>query len=320
MKNIEAILLYSKEIIMHIEQLEYIVKVAETGSISIAAENLHVSQSGISQSITRLEDELGVKIFKRHRRLGAVPTNEGKTLIKKAYEVLIRLQEFKEEAQSFNTVTSGNLKLSSIPGFMLFLLEPLASFKNAFPNVNIEVSEKGTQHIIELVENNQIDIGLITIYDDLIKKREDLKFEVILEGKMQVYVSKSSPLASQKFITPEQLMTQNVILYNGDYVKRFANDLISKFGPMNILFTTDNTEVIKKAILEGLGISFGPDFSNKNDPYVLSGEIVPIEIIDYEQEKIGVGWVRSENNHFSINTKKFLEHFNFHSRMLTYSS
>lgn len=305
---------------MHIEQLEYIVKVAETGSISIAAEKLHVSQSGISQSITRLEDELGVKLFTRHRRLGAVPTAEGKTLIKKAYEVLVRLQEFKEEAQSFNSVISGNLKLSSIPGFMLFLLEPLSSFKNAFPNVNIEISEKSTQLIIEHVENNQIDIGLITIYEELIKKRDDLRFEVILEGEMKVYVNKTSPLALTKSITPQQLMTQNVILYNGDYVKRFANDLMSKFGPMNILFSSDNTEVIKKAILEGLGISFGPDFSNKNDPYVVSGEIVPIDIINYEQEKIGVGWVRSENNHFSINTKKFLEHFNFHSRMLTYSS
>ena len=274
----------------------------------------------IRQSITRLEDELGVKIFKRHRRLGAVPTNEGKTLIKKAYEVLVRLQEFKEEAQSFNNVISGNLKLSSIPGFMLFLLEPLSSFKNAFPNVNIEISEKSTQHVIEHVENNQIDIGLITIYEDLIKKRVDLRFEVILEGEMKVYVSKTSPLALNKTITPQQLMTQNVILYNGDYVKRFANDLMRKFGPMNILFTSDNTEVIKKAILEGLGISFGPDFSHKNDPYVVRGEIVPLKIINYEQEKIGVGWVRSENNHFSINTKKFLEHFNFHSRMQTYST
>lgn len=305
---------------MHIEQLEYIVKVAETGSISIAADKLHVSQSGISQSITRLEDELGVKLFTRHRRLGAVPTPEGKTLIKKAYEVLVRLQEFKEEAHSFNSVISGNLKLSSIPGFMLFLLEPLSSFKNAFPNVNIEISEKSTQHIIDHVEKNQIDIGLITIYEELIKKREDLRFEVIIEGEMKVYVSKSSPFAITKSITPQQLMSQNVILYNGDYVKRFANDLIRNFGPMNILFTTDNTEVIKKAVLEGLGISFGPDFSNKNDPYVLNGEIVPIDIIHYEQEKIGVGWVRSENNHFSINTKKFLEHFNFHSRMQTYSS
>ena len=57
----------------------------------------------------------------------------------------------------------------SLNTFMLFLLEPIASFKNAYPNVNIEVSEKGTQHIIEHIENNQIDIGLITIYEDLIK-------------------------------------------------------------------------------------------------------------------------------------------------------
>ena len=304
---------------MHIEQLEYIVKVAETGSISIAAHNLHVSQSGISQSITKLEDELGVKIFKRNRRLGAVPTNEGKTLVKKAYEVLMKLHEFKEEAQTYNTVHTGNLKLSSIPGFMLFLLEPLSAYKKAYPNVNIEISEKTTQHIIEQVQNNQLDIGLITIYEDLIKKREDLIFEVILEGKMKVYASKSSPLASQKFITPEQLMTQNVILYNGDYVKRFTNKLISQFGPLNMLFTTDNSAVIKKAIVEGLGISLAPDFTFKNDPDVLSGEIVPLEIIEFEQENVGLGWVRSDNNHFSLNTKKFLEQFKFYSRMLNYS-
>ncbi|MBI0580043.1 LysR family transcriptional regulator [Neobacillus cucumis] len=64
---------------MHIEQLEYIVRVAETGSISIAAKDLHISQSGISQSITILEDELDVKLFKRNRRPGTVSTNEGKT-------------------------------------------------------------------------------------------------------------------------------------------------------------------------------------------------------------------------------------------------
>jgi LysR family transcriptional regulator, transcription activator of glutamate synthase operon len=305
---------------MHIEQLEYIVKVAETGSISIAAQNLHVSQSGISQSITRLEDELGVKLFKRNRRLGAVPTNEGKTLIKKAYEVLMKLHEFKDEAQAYNTVFSGNLKLSSIPGFMLFLLEPLSAFKKAYPNVNIEISEKTTQHIIEHVKNNQIDIGLITIYEDLLKKGENLIFEVILEGKMMVAVSKTSPLALHKTITPQQLMTQNVILYNGEYVKRFANKLISQFGQLNILFTTDNSAVIKKAIIEGLGISLVPDFTIKNDPDVLSGEIVPLEIKEYEQENVGLGWVRSENNHYSLNTKKFLEHFKFYSRMLTYSS
>ncbi|MEH7334435.1 LysR family transcriptional regulator [Neobacillus drentensis] len=305
---------------MHIEQLEYIVKVAETGSISIAAETLHVSQSGISQSITRLEEELGVKIFKRHRRLGAVPTDEGKTLIKKAYEVIMKLQEFKEAAQTYNTVNSGNLKLSSIPGFMLFLLEPLSSYKHAYPNVDIEISEKPVQHIIEHVQNNQIDIGLITIYEDLLKKREDLLFEVILEGKMMVSVSKKSPFAITKTITPQQLMSQNVILYNGDYVKQFASKLISKFGPMNILFTSDNTEVIKKAIAEGLGVTIVPDFTLLNNPDVLSGEIVPVEIVEYDQETIGLGWVRSVHNKFSKNTKKFLEHFKFHSRMLTYSS
>ncbi|MBO9129445.1 LysR family transcriptional regulator [Bacillus sp. 165] len=302
---------------MHIEQLEYIVKVAETGSISIAAQDLHVSQSGISQAITKLEEELGVKIFKRYRRLGAVPTEEGKTLIKKAYEVLLRLRDFKEEAQAYNTVLSRNLKLAAIPSFMMHLLEPVASFKNAYPNVNIEISEKGVQHIIEHVQNNEIDIGLITIYNDVFTKKENLIFDVLLEGKMKVYVSKKSPFALHKSITPQQLTTQNIILYSEDYMTRFVSNLISKVGPLNVLFTSNNTEVIKKAIVEGLGISFGPDFSLQHDPYVLSGDIVPLEIIQYDQVNVGVGWVRFENNHFSINTRKFLEHFKNHSRMLT---
>lgn len=67
---------------MHIEQLKYIVEVTKTRSISIAAQNLHVSQSTISKAITNLEQELGINLFTRSR-LGAIPTAEGKNIIKK---------------------------------------------------------------------------------------------------------------------------------------------------------------------------------------------------------------------------------------------
>lgn len=67
---------------MHLEQLKYIVEVAKTRSISIAAQNLHVSQSTISKAITNLEQELSIHLFTRSR-LGAQPTTEGKNIIKK---------------------------------------------------------------------------------------------------------------------------------------------------------------------------------------------------------------------------------------------
>lgn len=77
---------------MHIEQLEYIVEVTKTGSLSVASKNLHITQSALSQSIKQLEAEIGVKIFRRSSQ-GTIPTDEGKILIQKAKEVLNSLYE-----------------------------------------------------------------------------------------------------------------------------------------------------------------------------------------------------------------------------------
>ncbi|MFJ8527537.1 LysR family transcriptional regulator [Bacillus sp. NPDC094106] len=74
---------------MNLEQMEYIKEISRTQSISLAAKNLHVSQAAVSQSISLLERELGVKLFIRSR-LGTTPTKEGKNIIRKALEIIKR--------------------------------------------------------------------------------------------------------------------------------------------------------------------------------------------------------------------------------------
>jgi len=76
---------------MNLEQLEYIVEIAKTRSFSAAASQLHMTQSAISQSVRKLEQELGMTVFERSRQ-GAVPTEEGKTFIEQAIEILRRVQ------------------------------------------------------------------------------------------------------------------------------------------------------------------------------------------------------------------------------------
>src|SRR5699024_5168701 len=58
--------MYIRGEMMNLEQLAYIVEVAETESLSVASENIYVTQSAISQSITNLEKKLGIKIFQRY--------------------------------------------------------------------------------------------------------------------------------------------------------------------------------------------------------------------------------------------------------------
>lgn len=91
---------------MNIDQLEYIIEVAKTNFITAASQNKHVTLPAISQSISHLEAELGVKLFTRNRQ-GTFPTPEGTILIQKASEIVEKVKELKAEAQSYTNTISG---------------------------------------------------------------------------------------------------------------------------------------------------------------------------------------------------------------------
>ncbi|MES9740320.1 LysR family transcriptional regulator, partial [Peribacillus frigoritolerans] len=207
---------------MNIEQLLYIVEVAKYNSLSIAAQNLHVTQSNISQSITNLEKELGIKVLKRSRGHGAVPTDEGRIILKLAYEIQKKLEEIKETANLLNSTEVGELKISSLPGLMTFLVKAIASFRHDYPYVNLEVSDKSGSAVIEDVRQHKTDIGLITYSSDLNINMEGIAFEALIEGKQKVYVSKHSPLAILGTITPHDILDQTLVTYKGEFMQYFV--------------------------------------------------------------------------------------------------
>ncbi|MDM5327733.1 LysR family transcriptional regulator [Neobacillus sp. CF12] len=278
---------------MHIQKLEVLVEVAKTRSISIASQNLHMSQSGISQTITKIEEELGIKIFVRSR-LGAILTPDGTNIVKKADELLLKYEELMNEARKSSEIHSGKLRISTVPAFINFLLKPLKEIRNLYPHSTIEFLEQITESTVEFVRQGKTDIGLICLYEDILKKIEDLHFEVILEGKMKVYVGSDSPFASKKTITPEEILQQEVVLYNGDYIKWFIHHFQLTFGKMNILFSSNNTEELLRSISDGLAISFAPDIVMKNNPLVLAGKIVDVDIINYAPINTALGFIHQK--------------------------
>ena len=302
---------------MNIEQLEYIIKVAEKRSISTASESLHISQSGISMAITSLEKELGIKIFKRSR-LGTLPTEEGKEIIQKAYDVMSKLEEIRDSAQMHYDTMEKELRLSSTQSLFLTILpKSLALFKKKYPNVNISLEEKGGRDVINDVLNHKIDIGLLNIPRNN-PREEELEFQTLMEGKLAVSVSKNSPLANKKSIAPRELLDQNLVVYNGPNVQTFIKDFFARYGEMNILFSTNNTEIIKKSVAEGLAISFFYDIGINSDPYYLSGELVSIPLVNLNDLFVEFGWVRSKKQHFSKAAREFIKCVEFYTNTLNY--
>lgn len=296
---------------MNLEQMEYIVEVAKTGSFTKAAQESHVTLSAISQSISLLESELGVTLFTRSRGLGAVPTAEGKTIIRKANDILLQVKELKEEAQIYSNTLSGELKIATIPGPMHVLIDLVAKFKKDHPHVNIKIYEKGNKEILDDLQQGKIDIGFIALSEKLREKYTCFLFEKLLEIKIAVGVNKNSPLALEKTITPEQLVNQTLVLYDDEYIRDSINDLFSKYGKANILFISNNTQAIQNAVHQELAITIGVDYSFVNNLVDAQKEIISIELVVPNLPPFSYGWVLSKDKHPSQILKQFINRLHF---------
>lgn len=290
---------------MNIQKLEVLVEVAKTKSLSVAAQNLHMSQSGISQIITKIEEDFGVKLFERSR-LGAILTADGTNIVKKADEVLLKYEELIGEANKSLENHTDILRVSTVPPFITYLVKPLKEIKILYPNSSIEYLEQISECTVESVLQDKADIGLISLYEEIIKNMEDLHYEAILEGKMKVYAASNSPFAIKRTISPEEILQQDVVLYTGDYIKWFINKFQQSFGKINILFSSNNTEELVRSISNGLAISFAPDIVMKNHSYVKSGKIVEVDISHYNPTNITLGLIYKKKKRPSKIAKHYI--------------
>ena len=287
---------------MNIEQLEYIVEIAKLGSIMAVSQKVHVSQSAISQSIANLEAELGVKIFTRSRK-GSVPTDIGKKVIKKAFEALDKLQELREEAQAGNALMEGELRIATIPGPMMFFPEILSVLKTRHKNMKILVFEKPSQDILNDFDEDKIDLALISPTQQMIDQHEKLHFEVVLRGKTVVAVSGQSPLAFAEYVTLQELREYPLVLYNDDRIWDLIRTIDANYGPLKILFSTNNLDAIRNTVIANLAVTLGPSYTVMNDPYVKNGMGVIKEIIEDDQEeewRLALVWIKNARRNVVI--------------------
>jgi hypothetical protein len=98
-------------------------------------------------------------------------------------------------------------------------------------------------------------------------------------------------------------------------MKSFIKGFFDHYGEMNILFFTNNTEIIKKTVAEGLAIAFSYDIGVNSDPYFLNGELVAIPMVDLENNTMEFGYVRSKKQYFSKAAREFIKCLEFYTTL-----
>lgn len=216
---------------MNFLHLKYAIMVAETGSISKAAEKLYVAQPNVSRALKELESDLNITIFERNSK-GMIVTPEGEQLIHYAKRILRQIDDMEK---IFKYQKKKNVFSISVPRAS-YISDAFVEFSKCLNNIdNAEVYYKETNayRVINNVINEEYNLGILRYYinhdryfKDIIEKKE-LKCELINQFKYVLIFNKNSALAENKEIHYSDLKDFIEIAHGDPYVPSLStNELV----------------------------------------------------------------------------------------------
>jgi DNA-binding transcriptional LysR family regulator len=255
---------------MRIEQLEYLAEVARLGSFRRAAEELHISQPALSESIRSLERELGVDLLERGRQ-GATLRGAGQQLLPHIRTVLESVDRLRQAAgeqyRSIRVVRLGTVTAATVP-----LLAPaIREFRQSHAMTQVEVVVAQQDQIHSGVLSGSFDLGLVNYLegDDV---SPELETTTLLRGRPVVCMRADSPLASRELVQAADLLSEPLIAMRTGYLmRRYIHRLLGQAPAFP--YAADGAEMGKLMVAEGLGLTVLPDYSVHDDPLEQRGLI-----------------------------------------------
>jgi DNA-binding transcriptional LysR family regulator len=260
------------------EQLEYFAAVARCGSFRRAADELHLSQPALSESVRNLERELGIDVLDR-RRSGATISDEGRELLPHMLTVIEAVDRLRLAANHQHEV-SRIVRLGTVNAATSPLVTPtIRRFRETHPSTQVEVISARQEEIHRGLLDGALDLGLVNYLED-----DDIAPEFrtteLVRGRAVVCVRTDSALAAKSKLRREDLLDEPLVMMRPGYVmNRYVHRLLDgRAHPAS--YSTDGAEMGKLMVAEGLGATVLPDFSVIGDPLERQGTITYREIED----------------------------------------
>ena len=249
---------------MTLQQLKYLVTVAECKNITAAAEKLYISQPSLSAAIHSLEKEMNVTAFVRSNK-GMTVTKEGEELLSFARNLLEQADIMKER---FCTDSNRKPKFCVSCQHYSFAVNAFVDVVNEYDaaEYNFTLRETQTGEIIDDVANGNSELGILYLSEsneDVLHKlfkKNDLVFEEIFEASPHIFISKNHPLADKDCINLEDLKPYPYLVYeqgerNSFY---FSEEFLSVLDMPKSIEVRDRATLFNLAIgLNGFTVSSG---------------------------------------------------------------
>jgi len=234
-------------------QLRAFATLARTGSFTLAAKELYLSQSAVSHSMKALEQDVGCRLLDRMGKKVSL-TQAGEQLLHHAEKILSEMSEARASLEQLGKWGRARLRIGASPTACQYILPSvLREFKESFPRCLISVEPGDTPEAIELLRNNRIDLALALEP----KNEEKMEFHPLFADEMVFLTSPAHPWAMSGRVVREEIPRQNYVLYNkNSYTFRLVEEYFRvEDMVLNTVIEFGSMDAIKELVKLGLGVS-----------------------------------------------------------------
>lgn len=241
---------------LNLDHLRTFALVVELGSFSAAAERGGVTQPAVSLQIRQLERRFGLKLVERiGRRAG--PTAAGLELLTHIRVIDAALAQAEQAMTAHASQVSGRIRLGTGATACTYLLPPvLAELRRRFPALDIVASTGNTADMLRALENNTLDMGLVTL------PAPGRMFQVtpVMEDEFVAIFPASDPGGIPAVVTPQTLALRPLVLFEpGARTRRLVDDWFEAAGvAAKPVMELGSTEAMKEIVAAGLGCAVLP--------------------------------------------------------------
>ena len=241
---------------MTLNELRYVVAVAQERSFGRAAAKCFVSQPALSVAIQKLEDELGAPLFERGKNEVTV-TPVGERIVEQAQKVLEEAARIREIAMGGRDQLVGTLRLGIIHTVAPYLLPDLVpALHEAAPEMPLDIDENLTENLETGLRTGRVDAAIIALPFNV----PGVVTEFLYEEPFQVVVPQGHRWAKRKTVAPDELATEHAILLNvGHCFRDQVLDACPELNQSDAQVTrTNSLETVRNMVASGLGVSVLP--------------------------------------------------------------
>lgn len=270
---------------MEMRRIRHFLAVAEHGTLTAAAAYLGIAQPAVSQSITKLETEVGARLFRRTRK-GAELTSAGVAFREDILDGFGLIQSAMERARERAKGKAGRLTVGAVTGALYIQLpQAMALMRQHFPRIELVIKEMGNLEQAEALRANTIDVGFM---HPPFPSSSWLREKVLQEDRLIAAVPRDFPAPHNGEVSFRTLCPYNLITIHEELMPSLRADLQTAYKregyPLRIGQEVSHTMTVLSCVSSGTGIALLPSqvrniaFRDVRYLEIKDGELLPRSI------------------------------------------